>query len=258
MSEAKYNKEQILKILQQSEEEGISVVQLCQKYGVSRTSFYKWRAKYRPFANKLQKPRHSEEQILAILQQAKDGQPITSLCHEHGISQFTFYYWYRKHQKNIGVLLKPRHNEEQILKILQQAKNGQSITSLCHEHGISPFTFYRWCKKYQATIGTVLKPKITEGEILKILQQAKDGRSITSLCYEHNISQFTFYRWRKKYQANIKDPTKPKFDEEQILKILQQAKEGASVISLCHKYGMSAPTFYKWRKNYLHKLPSLR
>ena len=36
----------------------------------------------------------SEEQIVAILQQAERGEmPITALCRQHGITETTFYRW---------------------------------------------------------------------------------------------------------------------------------------------------------------------
>lgn len=46
--------------------------------------------------------------------------------------------------------MKQNHfNDEQIVKILQQAERGeQSITALCKQHGIAENTFYRWRQKY--------------------------------------------------------------------------------------------------------------
>lgn len=40
----------------------------------------------------------SQEQIIAILQQAEKGeQSVAALCHEQGISQVTFYRWRKKY-----------------------------------------------------------------------------------------------------------------------------------------------------------------
>jgi len=44
------------------------------------------------------------------------------------------------------------------------------------------------------------KPHITE-EIIRILRQADSGQTVESVCREHNISEATFYRWRKKFGA---------------------------------------------------------
>ena len=42
------------------------------------------------------------------------------------------------------------------------------------------------------------KPHTTE-EIIRILRQADSDQTIESVCREHNISEATFYRWRKKF-----------------------------------------------------------
>ena len=36
-------------------------------------------------------------------------------------------------------------------------------------------------------------------EIIRILRQADGGETAQSICREHNISEQTFYRWKKKY-----------------------------------------------------------
>ena len=36
-------------------------------------------------------------------------------------------------------------------------------------------------------------------EIIRILRQADGGNTAQSVCREHNISEQTYYRWKKKY-----------------------------------------------------------
>ena len=38
--------------------------------------------------------------------------------------------------------------------------------------------------------------------------------------------------------------------EEQIIGVLKEAAAGAKAADLCRKYGMSEPTFYKWKAKY--------
>lgn len=45
---------------------------------------------------------HTEEQIIAALQQAEAGAKTGELCRNLGISQATFYYW-RKQYAGLGV-----------------------------------------------------------------------------------------------------------------------------------------------------------
>ena len=42
------------------------------------------------------------------------------------------------------------------------------------------------------------KPHTTE-QIIRILRQADSGQTVLEICREHNISEGTFYRWKKKY-----------------------------------------------------------
>jgi len=40
--------------------------------------------------------RHTEEQIIQVLQEAVAGAKVEDLCRRHGISQLTFYKWKQK------------------------------------------------------------------------------------------------------------------------------------------------------------------
>ena len=39
----------------------------------------------------------------------------------------------------------------------------------------------------------------TTEEIIRILRQGEGGNTAQSVCREHNISEQTYYRWKKKY-----------------------------------------------------------
>ena len=63
------------------------------------------------------------------------------------------------------------------------------------------------------------KRRSTE-EIIRILRQADGGRSIREVCREHNVSEVTFHRWKRKYGGL-------KLDDAQRLKGLE--KENAEL-----------------------------
>ena len=44
----------------------------------------------------MKRQRHSEEQIIVVLQEAQAGATIEELCRRHGISQGTYYKWKQK------------------------------------------------------------------------------------------------------------------------------------------------------------------
>jgi putative transposase len=46
------------------------------------------------------------------------------------------------------------------------------------------------------------KERFREEQIVRILKEAETGRMpIVEICRKYGISEFTFYRWRRKYQG---------------------------------------------------------
>ena len=43
---------------------------------------------------------------------------------------------------------KKQHSTEEIIRILRQAEEDQTVEDLCREHNISKATFHRWKRKY--------------------------------------------------------------------------------------------------------------
>lgn len=43
--------------------------------------------------------------------------------------------------------------------------------------------------------------KFTESQIIKILKEQDQGKSVSDICREHGISQPTFYQWKSKYSG---------------------------------------------------------
>jgi len=47
----------------------------------------------------MKRKRFTEEQIVQVLKEAEPGTvPITEICRQHGISEYSFYRWRRKYQ----------------------------------------------------------------------------------------------------------------------------------------------------------------
>jgi putative transposase len=44
----------------------------------------------------MKRARHTEEQIIQVLQEAQAGAAVAEVCRRHGISQPTFYKWKQK------------------------------------------------------------------------------------------------------------------------------------------------------------------
>lgn len=43
------------------------------------------------------------------------------------------------------------------------------------------------------------KRRFNENQIIGILNEAESGLSVRDVCRKHNVTEQTFYRWRKKY-----------------------------------------------------------
>lgn len=52
---------------------------------------------------------------------------------------------------------KTRHNETQIIAILQAVEAGRMVKDVCREHGISDATYYNWKAKYGGMEASDLK-----------------------------------------------------------------------------------------------------
>ncbi|CAN7430050.1 MULTISPECIES: transposase [unclassified Ensifer] len=44
---------------------------------------------------------------------------------------------------------------------------------------------------------------------------------------------------------------KRKFDDDEIMGILREHRTGATVAEVCHRHGISEPTFYRWQSSQL-------
>lgn len=93
----------------------------------------------------MKKSRFTDSQIMSILKQAKAGTPVTELCHEHGMSNASFYKWRSrfgsmdasmmtrlKELEDENLRLKKMYAEERLkAEIIQEAmaKSGDAIAS---------------------------------------------------------------------------------------------------------------------------------
>ena len=65
--------------------------------------------------------------------------------------------------------MKSRFTEEQIIKVLEEARAGMKVEELCRKHGISHPTYYGWKAKYSnMTVSEVRRMKTLESENTKL------------------------------------------------------------------------------------------
>lgn len=63
--------------------------------------------------------------------------------------------------------MKKRFNDEQIVRILQEAETGTSVRDVCRKHNVTEQTFYRWRKQYAGM-------EVSDVKAMKTLQKENE------------------------------------------------------------------------------------
>ena len=75
-----------------------------------------------------------------------------------------------------------RFTEEQIIGVLKEHQAGMSAADLCHRHGISDSTFYKWRSKYGGM-------EVSDARKLKALEE--ENRKLKKLLVEQMLDNST-------------------------------------------------------------------
>jgi len=71
-----------------------------------------------------------------------------------------------------------------------------------------------------------LKKRFTEEQIVKILQEAEGGASVRDVCRKYNVTEQTFYRWRKQFAgmavADVKQLKALQRENEELKKVVAE------------------------------------
>jgi putative transposase len=91
----------------------------------------------------MKRARFSEEQIIAILKEAENGEKVTELCRRHGISDATFYVWRSKYGGlEVSEMRRLRQLEEENRRlkgiVADQALDIQALKDVLSKNGYGP------------------------------------------------------------------------------------------------------------------------
>ncbi len=71
-----------------------------------------------------------------------------------------------------------------------------------------------------------MKKRFTDEQIVKVLQEAESGGSVRDICRKHNVTEQTFYRWRKQFDgmemADVKKLKALHQENEELKKIVAE------------------------------------
>jgi putative transposase len=69
--------------------------------------------------------------------------------------------------------------------------------------------------------------RYTTEDKIRILRQADQGRSVVEVCQEHNLSQVSFYRWKKQFgQMDVNEAKRLKELERENSELKKMVAEG--------------------------------
>jgi len=91
----------------------------------------------------MKRARFSEEQIIAILKEAENGEKVTELCWRHGISDATFCVWRSKYGGlEVSEMRRLRQLEEENRRlkgiVADQALDLQALKDVLSKNGYGP------------------------------------------------------------------------------------------------------------------------
>lgn len=185
-----------IEILEKVLKQGESVSKICQEYGISRTLFYRWKARYQKA--------HPEEKLAAL----KPKPPELK----------------KRHPRRI-----PRHLEEMVLKM----------------------TFKN--PKYSTRKISLRLPKNEEGK------PAVGNHGVQNILKRNGLNthekRLAFAKAPKKVLPRVKIelPKEPpvKLSPQDRLEMIEKVvKEGAAAADVCQHYGISRTIFYRLKKRY--------
>ena len=85
--------------------------------------------------------------------------------------------------------MKKRFTEEQIIRILEEAKTGITVEALCRKHNISSATYYNWKLKFGGmTVSDAKKLRALEAENIKLKRLVAD-QALDIVCLKDVLSK---------------------------------------------------------------------
>jgi putative transposase len=100
---------------------------------------------------------------------------------------------------------KSRFSERQILNILGEVTNGESIKDVCSRHRISIPTFYVWKGKYQTNSTSVDMPLSEELKVMrnKIVNLEKENDQLRRIYIELSLDRASIKRRERDRKTHI-------------------------------------------------------
>ncbi len=163
-----------------------------------------------------------------LIRRAEQGEPISQLCREAGISRTIFYHWLNSCRQNpqakVSAVLAPRRpqGQDHWRKLPQKTENRvvkeavknpwTSPAAIGTKAGISAVTAWKILKDHKLNTRELREnylyikgPKLISSsnvaDKVTMIRRFEAGENVSQICRDFGISRTIFYRWLKRYQS---------------------------------------------------------
>lgn len=178
MAYKSFSAEKKLEVLKSYAESNLSVREVCEEYGISSTTFKKWRQLYSKHGDQGLQPStgwkdYSEELKLSAVRDYQSGSySFSSIIRKYDISSRTVFKMWLKKYNGHGEVTEEREGweysmtkgrkttwKERIEIVHHCLATGKDFSGTAAEYGVSYNQVYQWVRKYEAGSEEALKDR---------------------------------------------------------------------------------------------------
>lgn len=200
-------------------EDGKSISESCETYGITRQRFYSWCRKLglSVRSNYYKTPEIDLDKFEELCKRAKDGEPINALCRELGLKRNTVY----QKAKRLGLELKSGYTHKPFkfdkptrISILRQYESGKTSTELAKQFGCDHKTICSSIKSCGGSIRSIEDNRSTAGNPIynSIRNLYKGSKPAKKFGFTLSDKEFDVLITSECYYCGIK-PTSTRFDK---------------------------------------------
>jgi cellulose synthase/poly-beta-1,6-N-acetylglucosamine synthase-like glycosyltransferase/transposase-like protein len=177
----------------------------------------------------------AQERLSLIKAVTKDGQRVTDVCKEAGISRFTFYKWFNRFKKS-------------------SARNQTAALSDRNPSGKLHWRSSGKGKEKEILDVVLSHPSWSVHDIFNDLQRRLPNLPISHHLIQNVLERYDLRQVTDRYNFATSHPTKTfetkKFTPQDRFRMIQSAAKSGNVSEVCDRLGISRFTYYKWLKRY--------
>lgn len=184
-------------------------------------------------------PRYSDELKHQVIQFINNGESFIDVTKKFDISYSTIWKWCK--ENDIISLNSPSIKSEFYDDAINRVKNGESCNSVGNSLPIAISTVHRICKNNNISFGDRKQSTYSKDVKDKCIELLKEGVQSKIISEKFGISSGTISNWKTK-TGLVHKPKRNSIQQEKILNVINDIKNGMSYREVGKKYNMSPRT----------------